>query len=252
MIIMVKKFILIVYLQSFLASAQLFAKTRVKACGVHWPPHTIASKERLERGLSLEVHEELFKRMGMIFVAVALPWKRCITWTKKGVYDGIIDADQSLFKDFYFSSYPTNLNPVAVFVNSDFIGDKYNPSDLKGKVVLLPRGYVGYIKIANDNGWEINEVNSEKIILKMIDSKRYQYGLIDFASVGVLSKQLGVRVKHLKPIVMVQKLGFGFNFKNKDLLPKYNGALKSMIKDGTMDKLYKKYLPFAYTDILNK
>lgn len=234
----------------FFISIQLYAKTTITACGVHLAPYTIASEKGLTSGLTIEVQKEVFKRMGMTLVATDLPWKRCIAWANKGLYDGILDADRHAFRQFNFAPYPTSFNAIAVFVNEDFNGDIYTPEALKGKVVLVPRGYIGFINIAKKNGWKIHEVSSEECVLKMLRSKRYKYGLLYLANVKILSKTLGIKVKHLKPIIMVQKLGFGFNFKNKSLVAKYNKALKSMIKDGTIDGIYKKYLPFTYTKAL--
>ena len=73
---------------------------------------------------------------------------------------------------------------------------------------------------------------------------------MDIFAAPLHSKTAGIEIKMLKPLVDSTNLYLVFNKDKKSLLDKYDNVIGEMIKDGSIDRIYKDYLPYSYREIL--
>lgn len=67
------------------------SSTSLKVCGVDWPPFSYAEQGKLMEGISVEIHQEATRRLGMTLTLLELPWGRCEQYVSTGLADGILD-----------------------------------------------------------------------------------------------------------------------------------------------------------------
>lgn len=224
------------------------AKT-IKICGASWPPSTIVESNKIVKGYSIEVYKEAFKRLSIEFEIKVLPWKRCTSSVSAGEFDAIIDTSTAN-KSFIIGKNPNSFSPLAIYVRKDFPEERYSQEKMKGKLVGIVRGYSSYLKVAKENGWEVKETNDEENMFTMLGGKRFDYAFSDTTTTAEISKKVGVPVKYLRPTVFTDSYYLGFSPNNKDLARQYDITITEMVKEGIMDKIYKKYLPINYSEML--
>ena len=224
----------------------------LKVCGIHWPPFSVVKNQSFVGGSSLEIYAEAFRRLQIDIAPQVIPWQRCTRGVAEGVYDAVMDAGVSSHPLLLFGNIPTTFNPIAVFVREDSTVQRYDSEMLKGQRIGIPRGYIGYLKIANQHGWSIQETADETNSLQMLKLKRFDYALLDLTNTAHLSDELNIQVKYLQPLVHTQKLSLGFNEKHLALVKRFDEVMEGMIHDGFMDKIYHKYFSYGYRDISQK
>lgn len=231
-----------------IASHNATART-LKICGASWPPSTIVENNQITQGYSLEIYKEVFKRLKMDFKISIMPWKRCIKWVITGTYDAIIDASGAN-KNLIIGQYPNSFSPLAIYVRQDFPETQYRPETLKGQMVGIVRGYTSYLKVAQKNNWKVKETLNEENMFTMLHKGRFDYAFSDIVSIQAISQKLGVQFKPLKPFVVTDTFYLGFSPNNKALAKRYDATIGEMLKEGLLDKIYKKYLFKTYKEML--
>ncbi|QNM97249.1 substrate-binding periplasmic protein [Chitinimonas koreensis] len=218
-------------------------------CGVEWVPFTIPGGGGFDRGVTVEVHTEAFKRIGSEVEFRNVPWERCKSSVAKGEYTALMDGSADPAAGLIVGPVPNAFYPTAIFVRKDFPGDTFSWEAMKGKTVGTVRGYEYSEKVEKFTGWRRDEATNDEQSMDKLKGKRYDYLLTDTFTAMAMSKKLGFEVKMLKPALSSQDLFLNFAGKDKDLAEKHGAALRDMIKDGTMDRIYRKYLPYGYTDL---
>lgn len=222
----------------------------LKLCGVHWPPFTYSEKELLVNGISIEVYTEAFHRLNITFTAKEVPWPRCLDGVKKGDFDAIIDNVNR--PPFLNGSHPTSIYPLAMYVRTDFPQTKFSWASMKGKTIGLVRGYGYTEKILNFQDWSLDKSVTDEMLLKKLNGGRYDYAIVDVFVAPIIADKFGFNIKALTPLVDSENLYLGFNKKHAELVKRYDTVIEQIIKDGTIDKIYQKYLPYSYKDLFNK
>ena len=244
-----KRLFLLITLSFLVAESN--AKESLKLCGVHWPPFTYVENSSITAGLSHDIIKEAFRRLEVNVVMDSIPWPRCESYVMNGKYDAIID--NSLIDDpFIRGKYPATKYTLAVYVRDDFEQTKFSWESLDGKNVGFVRGYDYTERIKKYRGW-IKELsaNDERVLLKL-KVKRYDYVILDTYGAPLLAEKLDIKIRKLEPEIDSTNLYLSFNKQHTAILTAYDEVISQMIDDGTMDKLYLKYLPHNYTDILEK
>lgn len=219
--------------------------TTIKLCGVQWPPFTYSTQSNLSHGLSIDVYTEAFKRLGMTIDAKAMPWQRCVKLVKHGSMDALIDNTHS--NEFINGITPTAFYPLAIYVRNDFDQTKFSWDTMENKHVAMVRGYDYTEKISSFKHWNKQFALSESVLVRMLKAKRYDYILLDIFAAQHLEKTHNIKLKMLEPMIDSAALYLVFNKNKKTLKDKFNTKVVEMINDGTMDKLYVKYLPHSYS-----
>jgi len=220
--------------------------TTVKLCGVQWPPFTYGEQQNLNHGLSIDIYTQAFKRLNMTIDAKKMPWQRCEKLVTHGSMDALIDNTHS--DKFINGPTPTAFYPLAVYVRNDFKQTKFSWQAMENKYVAMVRGYDYTDKISSFKLWHKSLVLSEDVLVRMLKAKRYDYIVLDIFAAQHLAKKHNMKLKMLDPMVDSPMLYLVFN-KNKQILKdQFNEKIIEMINDGTMDRLYLKYLPHSYSD----
>lgn len=221
----------------------------LKLCGVQWPPFTYSETGKIVKGISFEVYTEAFHRLNIKFKAQELPWPRCLKYVKEGKYDAVID--NAALKPFLYGKYPTGVYSLAMYVRHGFPQEKFLWEDIKGKKVGMVRGYDYTEKIVQFEGWKPDFAITDEMMLRKLQRNRYDYAICDIFAAPILADKLGIKIKMLTPLIDSTKLYLVFNKTHAEIVKKYDRAIGEMIKDGTMDMIFKKYFPYSYNEIMD-
>lgn len=220
----------------------------IRLCGVDWPPFTYAEDGMIEDGISIRIYEEAFKRLGMSVEAHALPWPRCVRSVELGAYDAIIDNVP--VNRFVFGRHPTAFYPLAIYVREDLPVDLFSWKSMTGKPVGMVRGYDYTPTISSFDGWLPRYFTTDEQMLRALQAGRIDYVLGDLFSVPILSARVGVKIKRLDPLVDSTDLYLMFNAERENLMRRYDQVIGQMIEDGTLDAIYRQFMPLSYSDVM--
>ena len=222
----------------------------ITICGASFPPSTIVENGKLVRGYSVEVIAESFSRLKLDYQLEVLPWKRCLWLVKAGDIDAVIDT--SIYNEpIITGKFPISYNQLAIYVREDFPDAEYSPISLRGKLIGIPRGYTSYFNLAKENGWLGLETDDEENMFTMLEKGRFDYAFSDTSTALSMASKVNARIKPLKPVVTSQKYFLGFSPNHEALALAFDEVIEKMIQDGTMNRIYIKYLPQSYTDMHN-
>ncbi|AMC34185.1 substrate-binding periplasmic protein [Janthinobacterium sp. B9-8] len=235
-------------LLSLLFSSPSFAE-KLKICGVYWPPFTYSQQGQLNKGISIEIYQEAFKRLKIDFTADELPWPRCINNVKTGSYDAVID--NAALNPFISGHFLTSMYQLAIFVRKNMTQEVFSWEEMKGKKVGMVRGYDYTEQIKNFKGWQVDLAQDDETMLRKLKGQRYDYVLLDIFSAPLLADKVGVEIKMLRPLIGSTKLHLVFNKKKSETMKRFDKTIGEMIKDKTIDNIYRKYLPYSYSDVIN-
>ncbi|WP_448550097.1 substrate-binding periplasmic protein [Thalassotalea fusca] len=235
--------LVIVLISSCLAADEL------KFCGVEWPPFTFAKQDTIVRGISFDVYQEAFERMGLKFTAKVLPWERCKAAVKQGTqFDAMID--NAALNPFIFGKYPTGVYPLVMFVREHYEASRFSWQNITGKRVGMVRGYDYTERVLQFDGWIRDFATTDEQMISKLLLNRYDYILGDIFSTPIIAQKLGVNLKMLTPSVDATYTFLVFHESKSAVLEQYDTTIKQMILDGTMESIYQKY-GYSY-DILMK
>jgi polar amino acid transport system substrate-binding protein len=221
----------------------------IKLCGVEWLPFTMG--EQLDHGISIEINQEAFKRMGHTASISNVPWKRCIDEVREGKFDAMIDAGD--VRGFSFPKNPTTIYALSFWVRADAPDTTYKGVEsLKGKKVGLVLGYTYSPEIDKIKEWNVDRVTDDETNLKKLAARRVDYIANDIVSCPLVAKRLGItNIRPLLPPFNVYPLGLSFGPKSlKKFAADYDKAIEGMLKDGTIETIYAKYSTIRYSELM--
>lgn len=221
---------------------------KLKLCGVEWLPFTDSTNGKISKGISFDIYTEVFRRLQMDFETIELPWKRCLQFVAEGKYDAVID--NAALEPFLYGKFPTAIYPLAIYVRHDFPQETFAWGGMKDKTVGMVLGYDYTEKIKKFTGWKGDFANTDEQMLKKLQGNRYDYVVLDIFAAPILAKQLNLEIKQLKPVVDVTMLYLVFGKHKKELAEQYDQMIGKMIQEGVLDAIYKRYLPYNYTDLM--
>ncbi|QNM94696.1 substrate-binding periplasmic protein [Chitinimonas koreensis] len=221
---------------------------KLTLCGVEWGPFSVPEGDQLVRGISVEIQREAFRRLGIIDLEFRkAPWLRCKTGVQHGSYDAVLDAIPD--RDMVAGAVPSAYFPVAVYVRQDCPHDTFSWNAMRGKTVGVVHGYHYPGNIDRFDGWSRDEsVDDEQAMVKL-KAGRYHHLLSDIFTAPAMSEKVGVPIKMLKPMLGAHGLFLVFGKRNQALADRHAAVLADMIEDGSMDRIYRRYLPYGYTDL---
>jgi len=212
----------------------------LRFCGVEWPPFTFVEKNEIVSGISFDIYQEAFGRIGKRFTANVLPWERCKAAVTQGTqYDAMID--NAALSPFIFGKHPTGVYPLVLFVRENFAASQFSWQEVTGKRVGMVRGYDYTESVLNFDGWIRDFATTDEQMISKLLVKRYDYILGDIFSTPIIAQKLGTKLKMLTPSVDATYTFLVFNESRGAILKQYDAAIKQMIIDGTMESIYQKY-----------
>ncbi|MDX1694039.1 MAG: transporter substrate-binding domain-containing protein [Ketobacteraceae bacterium] len=221
----------------------------VRLCGVEWPPFTKVREGKIVGGLSFDIYQEAFSRLGRGFVAYALPWPRCLRQVSEGNLDAVIDNDK--LDPFIGGKHPTAVYPVAIYTRADHPTMAFSYQALEDKKVGMVRGYDYTPDIKQKMTWKPRYATDDQQLFRMLKAGRFDYVLADIFSAEIHAANAGLEVRRLEPVVDSTFLYLVFNARHAELVKQYDHVIGQMIEEGVLDKLYLRYLPFSYQQVLS-
>jgi len=219
----------------------------IKICGIDWLPFSMSENNYITKGISHDIYQEAFRRMGNKIVFHKLPWPRCIDYVQQGKYMAISECYRP---DLLINGkHPTGFFPQAVFVRENFPGNHFSWELMKGKKIGMVRGYVFIGKIGKFKGWIRDYAVDEIMMTRKLKMGRYDYILHDVFAAQRVAEKVGVKIKMLEPVIQTYPTYLCFRESQAEILAQYDHTLDLMINDGTFDVIFEKYLNKSYTKI---
>lgn len=204
--------------------------------------------EYLENGKIVGFDVELMEAIGKK-IDKEIIWKNI-------AFDGLLPALQSKKidviiagmtateerKKFVNFSDPYFVSSQMIMVNTEDSKSKIIKSydDLPGNVVGVVLGYTGDIAVSKVEGVEVQRFNGTSEAIMALNSKKVQAVVLDSEP----AKNYVKTNKNLKLIntdIAKEEYSIAVGKDNKELANEINEAYQSLVKDGTFDKLMKKY-----------
>ena len=200
--------------------------------------------EQISGGISHAILSEAFARMKLRFVAQALPWSRCLDAVRQGRFDAVIDnaPDPSLLH----GQHPTAFYPLALFARADTVVPRFSWDAMRAKSVGMVRGFDYTAAILNYKAWNKDLSDSDEMMLKKLAAKRFDYMILDIFSAPILSRELGVPLRQLEPLVDATPLYVSFHKERTALAQGFDRAVAGMISDGTLERIYQAHGGLSY------
>lgn len=224
--------------------------TDLKVCGVDWPPFSYAEQGRLTEGISIEIHQEVARRLGMKLSLIELPWGRCEQYVSTRLADGILD--NAPLPGCHHPDLATAFYPLAAYVRTDSPLHNFSWEMARGMKVGMVRGYDYTEKIKHYDGWVPIKAHSDKQLLLLLEKSRVDMIILDYFSAPILSKEQDVPIRALSPFIDSTPLYLCFGEQRAALLPAYSKALQQMLEEGVLDRIYLRYLGEDYRTLKSR
>lgn len=214
----------------------------VRFCFNAWEPYAYPKGEEIT-GISIDILSEAAKRSGLSAKFVEYPWNRCLQSVQSGDIDAIIDAAER--PEFLQgpNSYSAYSNTFWVAPDSRLeIFDFDRIRDLK---VGLVNGYKypnelleGLSAVNADIDYAIDDqTNIRKLAIGRIDVI-----VADHVSTKWFSRKNSLRIRPLSPDHSSDYLYASFNKKHPKLQKRIDAAIREMIDEGAVERIYAKYI----------
>ena len=215
-----------------------------------YPPLNFKKDGKLT-GFDVEIGTEIAKRIGLEANPVTNPWETIIQGLKAKKYDAIIGsmtATPERDKQVDFTN-PYYLSGAQIFVAEGNSSIK-SKDDLKGKTIGVIQASTWKDmaeKLTDPNkvkGYPTDVNALQDLALGRLDA------VITDKIVGVSAKnEKGLKIKPIGGLLNEDRVSVAVAEGNKDLVDKINGAIQSMIDDGTYEKISMKWFN---TNIMEK
>jgi hypothetical protein len=228
------------------ASTYAAESAPVRLCSAEWPGFINMQNHQASSGVTYDVLVEAFRRIGRSVTMDEVPWARCLKSVTEGVnYDGATDeffphVDPHVVQ----AKVHYNSAPFGICVKANYPDRPLSLTMLQGQVVGSVRGYIYTPGILAHTGWDLYPTKDEEQLYAMLEHGRYTYIICDYWS--SLNRP---NVRMLRPILDVTELGVLYNAKHADLRDSVDTAVVQMLRDGTVEAIYKKYMGNDYVPI---
>jgi len=220
----------------------------LKAASDIWSPFFMVSNNQYT-GIGVDILTEVIRRTGDTVSFQYLPIKRSQVMLDRNEID-IIVLDSPLWntpeiaKNMLFSNNVMSIQEHIYFLKESYI-EVDSPADLYGKDVnILREYYYPVFEHAFNQGLvKKNEINIEANLLKTLIAKRCDAIFMDSVAFHYTISQLGYDKKKFKRGLQLSDtiLAITISQNKSHILPRFNKAIDDMKRDGTIDKIIKKY-----------
>lgn len=192
-------------------------------------------------GFDVEVGKALAEKMGMNPVPVTNPWETIIQGLLAKKYDAILGSmtvtDKR--KEVVNFTQPYYRSGSQVFVAQDNQTIK-SINDLKGKTVGVVKAST-YKDLAKKYAGKVVEYDSDLTALMDLPTGRLNAVITDkIVGIRVINEK-AIKIKDVGPTITTDDQAIAVRKDDPELLAKLNKALDEIIKDGTYDKISKKW-----------
>ena len=215
------------------------ARQQAVLCATHWPPFTIVENEQVVGGISLEIQREAFARLQQPMHIESLQWSRCLQAVREGRRTAAIDhvATAASLHGSVSSSY----YPLYLYTDRERDVKPFDWQGFTGVPVGMVRGYTYTEKVRLRRQWQGDYANDDDTVVRKLLIDRYRYVLLDPFVADVISRQRGIRLFRLEPMVDVEPLYLDFAPKEQALMLAHQQVLQQMIDEGVLDRIYQRH-----------
>lgn len=218
----------------------------------YWTPYCFKSPEHPDKlsGFTIDILKNIFNKDADKLRIMALPWKRCLKMLDHGQLDLVLDGsrDSKRLQKYLFSDEIYKLDNVFFYNKNKFptCPQINNVNDLSQYTIGGVTGF--YYKIYPFPESKVqNKAVDIKGMISMLNYDRFDLG-IGFKQVVISNAKLNnfslYGIGHT-PIPDMKQLRFyifgNHTYKTEQLIKRINTGLNEMKKDGTINKLRKKY-----------
>ncbi len=206
------------------------------------------------KGLSYDLIEEIAKRLNIVIKIIHVPWKRMLYMLKHGELDIAIAIYWNFERDKKFLySIPYFKNEVRIFVKKGKEFKLNKLEDLIPHTGIIPAGgsFGEKFDLFAKNNLDLFQLHEKGLKgkekkTKLILFDHFDYFVQDHLDGMMYLKQVGFHQKIIPLPYVINKVDVHFAMSRKSkmniLLPKINEIIKSMIKEGLIEKMTKKYI----------
>jgi polar amino acid transport system substrate-binding protein len=195
-------------------------------------------------GIGDRVLQEAFRRIGLNVKIIMLPSERALINANEGIEDGNFARVEGIDK-----IYPNLIRVPEEITKFEFVAfskkfkfQTTNWDSLKDYNVALITGWkILEANIVNTKS--LVKVKNEDILFNLLNADRVDIIVYDRRQGQAVIKRLGLKnINNLNPPLAVKSMYLYLHKKHKDLVPLVTGAIRSMKRDGTYQKIVKEAL----------
>ncbi|WP_320036054.1 ABC transporter substrate-binding protein [Halarcobacter sp.] len=245
-----KKIILVILMIVYVQAVEI---PKFKIMTENYPPLNMEDKDGNLAGIGVEVFDELLKRVGSSQTKQdfeLMPWSRAYNIVQKKKNSVLFSTSRTkerepLFK--WVGPFGYNINGLIarkdsnIKINSLKDLEKYQIGTVLndvGELMLLNKG------ISKENLQSVSGKNAILKSIRKLDAKR-----IDMFSYSIDVAKWAMKANNIsfydyEVVYVLQKLGHYFTFHkdtSDEVVAAFQNALNEMHKDGTLEKIVKKY-----------
>lgn len=227
------------------------AKEFIKIGALNYTPPYISKVDDQFEGLFFDIVDEAFSRMDVAYEINDYSFPRLLEALKVGAIDigvDIFKKPERLPYIYYSEDYPIASFPYNLFklntTDFEFSGDA---TELIPYQVGVIRGYSlgDYDVYLEDSRFTFEYTNDSDQNMEQLLKGRVDL-VIDTLSTGqdtIEKKGIGDRIVVVEPPININYTYLGFSRTNhlESLIQSYEEAMESMIEDGTLEMLFKRY-----------
>lgn len=221
----------------------------LRFCFNDWPPYTSEDAKGIQ-GISIDIIRAAAAKSGLSVSFEKLPWNRCLEMVRQGGLDGVIDAAKRpnfLQGPASFSAY-TN----TFWVDRDSALQHFEPAGLSGKTVGLVSGYtypadlLGILSKAQVTiDYSVDDgTNIRKLAFGRVDAI-----VADYANTKFLTHTKNLTIRALAPTHSSDNLYPSLNSALTVEHAALNAALEALLRDGTVDQIYRDHLGIGFDEL---
>lgn len=215
-----------------------------------WTPFIMYSDNQFS-GIGYDILIEVVRRSGDTVSVQYVPNKRAQNMFDRGeidisVIDSLLWNDPAKADTFVFTDDIMSVQEYVYLLDEDAI-DIDSPDDLKGKTVCIINGYYYPLFEEAFNNGDVSyiEVGSEESLVGMLLLKRVDAIFMDSIAFSLIINELGYDPDLFFRSLQLSETSLGIKIRREKshILPRFNAAIASMAKDGTMDRIINRYIP---------
>lgn len=240
--------IIIALFLGILLPTQLFAKSLTSA-NSHWPPWRITASDGSMSGIEIDIIKGLSNRLALDLIIKSCGWKRCLKYMQVGEGDLMV----GLLKNPERESYMSFINPpYRTSNNTCFYQNKYQLVDINSyqdlyKITVGVVNKVAYFEpFDSDKNIKKHHAVTDDNLFRLLRAGNIDTVIMNCHSGDALLKGRGFtdEFKHANFVLRMERPVYMAISKKSPLIQRkdeVSQTLQSMIDDGEIKKIMKKY-----------
>lgn len=253
-----KYLVYVIFLLTFICSANSYSEETIRLTNGEWPPYT--SEKLKYNGLLSHIVSSAFEEMEIKVEYEFFPWKRAMLYVENGEFSGSIawskNADREAIFDF---SDPIGSSSIMFFHLKSYNFDWKTEDDLQGIDIGAT---LGYHKLKRLEALDVPGKNFH-IFAFLTDLENLELLLKERIQIFACSKEVGINLiqsnfppdvadrftYHPKPFYSAPlRVIFRKNSKrSKQLIPLLNEGLKRLHENGKYNKIMEDFMNGEYS-----